>query len=361
MDGADEVAGGSRSDETGISTAASDRRRRRVGVISLGGTIAMARRTAGGVVPSLSGAELVAAVPGLEEIAELDVVSLTQVPGAHLSFGHLRAVIAQAERAVASGADGVVVTQGTDTIADTAFLLDLTLRSTAAVVVTGAMRGPSTVGSDGAANLLASVTVASSPEAAGLGVLVVLNDEIHAARFVQKTHTSNPGAFVSYPGPLGWMSEGRPLIVVTPRGRCRRLPAPTEDTPQVALVTTAIGDDGGLLRSLVGAGFAGVVVETLGGGHVGPPVADALGELCRSVPVVVCSRVRCGELLRSTYGFVGSESDLAQRGVVSGGFLDGPKARILLLALLAAGASAEEVAATFSDPFPAAAAGRRRK
>lgn len=312
----------------------------------------MARRTGRGVVPSLSGADLLDGAPDLAEVAAVDVVSLFQVPGAHLSISDLQRVAEQAGRAYAAGADGVVVTQGTDTIVETAFFLELTVLGRGALVVTGAMRNPAAAGAEGAANLTAAVQVAASPEAAGIGVLVVLNDDIHAARFVRKSHTSNPAAFESYPGAIGWVSEGRPRIVTTPRGHPRPLQLTSGASDHVALLTTALGDDGRLFRAARDIGCAGLVVEALGGGHVPPPVADALGELCRDIPVVLCSKVGRGEVLRSTYGFVGSETDLVARGVLNGGFLDGPKARIFLTALLRAGATAGEVAEAFADPFP---------
>lgn len=111
------------------------------------------------------------------------------------------------------GSDGIVITQGTDTIEETAFVLDLLVDAETPIVVTGAMRNPSLPGADGPANLLASVQVASSFAARGLGTLVVFNDEVHAARFVRKTHTQNPATFRSSPvGPIGWISEGTPRI-----------------------------------------------------------------------------------------------------------------------------------------------------
>src|SRR6185437_4013034 len=135
------------------------------------------------------------------------------------------------------GSAGIVITQGTDTIEETAFALDLLWAGHAPIVITGAMRNPSLPGADGPANLLAAVQVAASPTARGLGALVVFNDEIHAARFVSKTHTSKPSAFQSrHTGPIGWLSEGHPVVVSRPVGRfCLDVPSNSE-VPPVALV-----------------------------------------------------------------------------------------------------------------------------
>lgn len=307
----------------------------RVRVLALGGTIAMTPDGAGGVQPTLTGEALVAAVPELQRLARLDVSSFRQVPSPHLQFDDIVALAEAVRGAAADGVRGVVITQGTDTIEETAFALDRLVDGDMPVVVTGAMRHPHLAGADGPANLLAAVQVALSENARGLGCVVVMLDEVHAARFVRKTHTSSPGAFRSpQAGPIGSIVEGRVRIVLHPP------PVPSitgvEAAPQarVALATAALGDDGTAIRALGQAGFDGLVVEAMGGGHVGPPVAQALEDVARRIPVVLASRVGAGETLACTYGFVGGEMDLQQRGLVRAGWLDGPKARVLLTLLL---------------------------
>ncbi|MDI7274548.1 MAG: asparaginase [Anaerolineae bacterium] len=319
-----------------------------VHIIGLGGTISMASSGALGVVPSLTAEELGATLPQLAGVASLSATSLRMVAGSSLSLDDLLATATEAQRRLDEGADGVVVTQGTDTIEEVAFALDLLVAGDGPVVVTGAMRNPTQPGADGPANLLAAVQVAASPQARGLGALVVFADEVHAARFVQKAHTQSTGAFRSrLAGPIGWVAEGRVRIVARPIGRRHLvLPADAPDRP-VALVTLALGDDGRLLRAVEGLGYAGLVVEALGGGHAPAPLADALGHLAAAMPVVLASRTGCGEVLQRTYGFTGSESDLLARGLISAGALDGPKARILLWLLLRGGAGREEIARAF--------------
>src|SRR5687767_1997084 len=155
-----------------------------------------------GAAPSLSAEQLVAAVPGLTGSGvDLDVVSFRGLPGASLGFDDLTALAAAIRD---HEADGFVVTQGTDTIEESAYLLDLLHTGDEPVVVTGAMRNPSLAGADGPANVLAAIRTAADPAARGLGCLVVFADEIHAACRVRKTHAMSPGTFRSpNGGPLG--------------------------------------------------------------------------------------------------------------------------------------------------------------
>ena len=327
--------------------------RAQVALFATGGTIASAAAGPGGVAPSLTAADLVAVAP-VAEVADVTARSFLQVPGAHLSLDDVISLAGVVAGAVADGAAGVVVTQGTDTIEETAFVLDLLVHAPEPVVVTGALRDPTVAGADGPANVLAAVAVAASAAARGLGTLVVVNDEVHAARFVRKSHTSSTGAFTSYPGPVGWVSERRPRIVSRPVGRLL-LPRPAGPSPCVGLVSMSMGDDGRLLACAARADLDGLVIEALGGGHVPPGALEPLTELAGRIPVVLASSTRRGELLRATYGFAGSETDLAARGVVHGGWLDARKARLLLALLLGTGADRERVVSTFAEPYAAGA------
>ncbi|MGZ4657421.1 MAG: asparaginase [Blastococcus sp.] len=322
-----------------------------VAVFSLGGTIASTGPSGSGVTPRLGAQELVDAVPQLRDVAQLEAVAFRQVPSGDLTLADLVALAAEIDGRLAAGCAGVVVTQGTDTVEETSFALDLLVRGPGAVVVTGALRSPTMAGADGPANLLAAVRVAVAPQAAGLGTVVVVGDEIHAARFVRKTHTSSPSAFRSgTAGALGWVVEGRVRIGL----RVPSLPPVVPDlrrgtVPPVALLTCSLGDDARLLGQVGAVGYAGAVVQALGGGHVPAAVAPALEELARQIPVVLASRAGAGEVLTSTYGFAGSERDLLARGLVAAGFLDGPKARVLLSLLLAGGAGTDDVRAAFEQ------------
>jgi L-asparaginase len=323
----------------------------KVSVLSLGGTISSVNTGGPGVRPSLTGEALVEAVPGLSEVAEVSAASVRQVPGWQLTVEDLIEVSEEATRAIDEGATGVVVTQGTDSIEETAFALDLLIDRDAPVVVTGAMRNPTLPGADGPANLLAAVTVAADGAACGLGALVVMNDEVHAARFVRKTHTQSPAAFRSpLAGPLGWISEGRASIAARPMGR-RHVRPRGGGAEDVALLATFPGDDGRLVGAVGERGYSGLVVEALGGGHVPPPMVEPLAALAERMPVVLASRTGSGEVLRGTYDPPGSEMDLAGRGLIPAGMLDGPKARLFLALLLWSGASRAEIVEAFGHPY----------
>src|ERR1700744_436593 len=233
----------------------------KVVLFTLGGTIA-STPAAGGVVPRLTGADLLTSVPGLDRAGlEVKVHDFRQVPSSSLTIGDILDLAVAIREQVGAGADGVVVSQGTDTIEETVFLLDLLYDGDAPVVFTGAMRHPMLAGADGPANLLAAVTVAASPQARGLGCLVVFGDEIHAARFVRKAHTTSVAAFISPPaGPLGFVAEGRAVLLTRPAHRSAlpalsNLPAPTTRpgrAVQTGLITMVLGDDGALLEAAAG-------------------------------------------------------------------------------------------------------------
>lgn len=324
----------------------------RVVVFGLGGTIASIPGAGEGVAPELSADEIVRAVPDLARLAEIECVAFRKLPGAHLRLQDLTELAAAIEARLISGAQGVVVMQGTDTIEETAFALDLLVAAPGAVVVTGAMRNPTVPGADGPANLLGSVTVAASGRFRDTGAVVVLNDAIHAAKWVRKAHASAPSAFVSpMTGPIGWLSEGRAVAAWSPpRAACLFSGAFRSPPAEVASLATWPGDDGRLVQAAVAAGYEGLVVAGLGGGHVASPVADALEQAARDIPVVLASRTGAGEVLRQTYSFVGSEMDLAARGLLSAGFLGAEKARLLLALLLSRShRSAGEAAADFAS------------
>lgn len=320
-----------------------------VEVITLGGTIAMTRSGSekGGVKPSLTGADLIAAVPELSSAANITVEDFRQLPGASLTPADIVSLVEHITKAEADGVEGIVVTQGTDTLEETAFLADLYYRGDVPVVFTGAMRNPSLPGADGPANLLAAVQTAAASESRGLGVLVVLGEEIHTAGHVRKMHTTSVAAFASPDiGPIGQVVEGTPRI----RSRAKRqpsVPSPSAGHPRVEVVTVALGSDGVLLDALKDT-VQGLVIAAFGVGHVPASWCDRLEALAATMPVVLASRIGTGPVLASTYAFPGSESDLLARGLISAGPLDPIKARLLLSAHLAGGSSRTEVEAAFA-------------
>jgi L-asparaginase len=319
---------------------------------ALGGTIASRSSAGGGAHPALAPEELLAATPGVHELAELVAIPHRQVISTALTLVDLIEVAQSAQRAIAHGADGVVITTGTDTMEETAFALDLLWTGSAPLVITGAMRPADQPGTDAPANLLSAVRVAASPTARGLGCVVVINDEIHAARHVQKTHTTNPAAFRSTAsGPLGHQHEGKVNLLTRPIGRPHLPPVDAGQIKPVALVRCALGDDGRLLSAIPTLDYEGLIVDAAGGGTVPPDWAEPLGQLAAIMPVVYASRVGAGRVLEATYGAPGCEQDLIARGLIPAGMLDGLKARILLTMLLTSDASSSEIRDAFRNPY----------
>jgi L-asparaginase len=320
-----------------------------VALFALGGTISMSGAAQGGVVPRLSGTELLASLGALP--IDVRVHDPLAVPSGSLSFTDLLGTVEAASRAVADGAVGVVLTQGTDTIEETAFLVDSVWRHEAPFVLTGAMRNPTLPGADGPANLLAAVQVAASADARARGALVAFLDEIHAARHVRKQYSTSPATFGSPNlGPLGHVVEGTPRFLAG-------LPARTPVTgwtrealerTNVALYTTTFDDDG-LLLAGPDHSHQGLVLAGFGGGHVPARLVPSLVEINEVMPVVLVSRSGAGPLLRDTYGGPGSERDLLSRGLISGGFVHPYKARVLLRLLVAVSASRADIAAAFAE------------
>lgn len=298
-----------------------------------------------GVAPSLDAAELTRAVPGLAEVAEVDAATLRTVPGAWLTPPDV-AWVAGWARAQAGNADGIVVVQGTDTIEETAYLLDLYWDLPQPLVVTGAMRAPAAAGADGPANLLAAAVVAAARGSRDRGALVVLNDDVHAAGRVRKVDAIAMQAFNSGPfGSLGRVHERR-VTYACPAARHPALPLPLDRrSPRVALLETCLGDTGELLGLVIDAGYDAVVLAGFGAGHVSAALAEAVSAAVERCPVVLASRTGAGPVLAGTYGFIGSEQDLLGRGVIPAGWLDARKARLLVWALLAGGADLTAVRA----------------
>lgn len=322
---------------------------RRVLLLTVGGTISMVDHGSG-AVPTLDAQGLAAGVGAGPAIA-LDAETYLTIPGAHLTLEQIVSLADRIDQAAAF--DGIVVSQGTDTIEEVAFALQLLTQPGPAVVVTGAMRPASDPGFDGHANLADAVAVAASPLAPELGTVVVFSAEIHAAAFVRKAHTTATAAFASATGPIGWVAEGEPVLAMrpwsVPRLPRHLIPEPSTPVPEVPVVTVGLGTTDADAKALVARRPAGAVVDATGGGHVPAGLADPLGELAEVAPVVLCARPGAGPVLRRTYGFPGSERDLLARGLVSAGLLDARKARVALALLCASGASRDDIAAFFGE------------
>ncbi|MCZ0984077.1 asparaginase, partial [Streptomyces diastatochromogenes] len=337
-----------------------DRTRPTVVVVGLGGTIAMMPSDHDGAArPTLSAKDLLAAVPQLDGTdVDIQTLSFASNPGASLTLDDIDRLASQLRAMAGEGAvDGIVVTQGTDTLEETAYLLSLLYAEQAPLVITGAMRAPHLAGADGPANLLAAVTVAASPDARGLGVLVVFNDEVFDPARVRKAHSTSTSAFTAPDtGALGVVAEGALRLLAVPAHKPRPLTTPLDRKARVALYPATLGDDGTLLEVLLNQ-VDGMVIAGFGVGHVPETWVPVLAKAAQRIPVVLASRTGAGTTLTRAYGFDGSEKDLLSRGLIGAGHLDPYKARHLLTLLLRSGADNDTIRATFA-PAGTTAEGR---
>jgi L-asparaginase len=318
----------------------------RIAVIFTGGTIAMRRDPdAGGNLPTLRGEDLLATVPGLDAIAEIEPMDWGLVPASHLSFDQVLEIGRRLDDALRRPEiDGAVVVQGTDVIEETAFAWDLLPLPAKPIVVVGAMRSASDEGYDGPDNLRHAVTAAADPAIAGQGVVVAMAGQIHAADDVRKTHTHALDTFQSpNAGRVGTIGGGRVTL------ERRRLPAglpaiPAHAAAPVPLVTVVL-DDAGALESAIAREPAGLVVAATGGGNTPPSVLAAARALIeRGIPVMLTTRCPSGQP-RPGYAFPGGSSEWWQAGAIFSGTLGGPKSRVLLSLGLGARLGPAELAA----------------
>ena len=310
----------------------------RIALLATGGTIAGAAadalQTAGYQAGALGVERLLEAVPALNGLAHIEAEQLASIDSKDISYAVWNALSARLETLLArDDIDGVVITHGTDTLEETAFLLHLTVKSRKPVVLTAAMRPATALSADGPLNLCQAVTVASDPDAAGRGVLVVLNNQIHGARDVGKRNTTAVQAFESPEfGVLGWVQDARVEFhrsVARPHTLATPFAVPAE-WPEVALVVSYSGVTRIAVDALVAAGVRGLVVAGTGNGSIHAALQQALGEaVAHGVAVVRASRTGAGHVMRN-----GAAPDDAL-GLVAAGTLSPYKARVLLILALA--------------------------
>ncbi len=305
-------------------------------VLSTGGTIASVYDSAqGGFVNAVTGEQLVRAVPGLDTIARVEVIQVSNVGSTDMTPALWSEVGRQAAEVLErTDVSGVVVTHGTDTLEETAYFLDLTVQSEKPVVVVGAQRAASVPDSDGPRNLGDAIRTAISPDSRGLGTLVVLNGEIHAAREVTKTHTWNVATFMSPGfGALGWVEPDGVRYYRAPLRRQRL--SVNGELGRVDIVTNYAGADGrAILGLLEQGGLDGLVVEASGLGNVSSAMHDAIVEARgRDIPVVISTRVHAGRTIPMYVG-PGKGVTLREIGCVFADNLSPHKARVLLLVAL---------------------------
>jgi L-asparaginase len=340
-----------RDDRRDRDDARADGGRPRVAVVACGGTIA-SEPGDDGAAPEKTGEDLVAAVPAVSDHARVTTTEVCSQPGFDVRWRDVLATAAAARDAVGEGADGVVVTHGTDTLADTAFALDLLTDLGAPVVVTGAQRRLDEPSSDVPANLALAVRAAADARFSR-GVHVAFDDELHAARDVVKGH-SNALSTMTSPGtgPVATFTRDASRLVRTPE-RCAAVDPLADaiesasDVPEVPVIHSGTGVGAGAIERALDAGVGGIVVEGTGLGNVTAALGDALGEAVASVPVVVAGRPPAGPT-EPVYGTPGGAVTLADHGVTFAGDLPAAKARVALALGLAAGLDGERIEALFA-------------
>lgn len=295
-----------------------------------------------GAVPD--DAAMRALIHGIHGDVSFEVLSNTPSP----SLGWhdvLRLAARIDEAATEHGIARFVVVQGTDTLEDVAFALDLLVPADARVVVTGAMYPSSHPEYDGVANLRDSVRVALDDAYHRDGVLVCMTGEVHRAAEAHKVAAQGVPAFRSVNAPIGTVSGGRTASRAS-APQHRPLARTVTDVPRVPIVRATLGEDDAMLSSLPGD-TRGIVIEGFGAGNLPAALRPTVAGLASRLPVVLATRIRPGSIIEGAYGYPGSQHDLAGLGVISAGALGADKARILLALLIASGSTLDDVVERF--------------
>lgn len=303
-------------------------------ILHTGGTISMKEGENGKVSPSARN-PLLDALERLNHPAELHQESVFNVPSPHITLDHWLVLKDRIEQAVnEEHFDGIVITHGTDTLEETAYFLDLALNINVPIAITGAMRSSNELGSDGLINLQSAILVALSEDSKGKGVLVVMNDEVHHAKFVTKTHTTNVATFQTPTfGPCGLITKNN-VIYFQKLTAYECFPVREITKNNIQLVKAYAGMDSFLLEQLAHHGCDGVVIEALGAGNLPPTSLKGVHALLEAnIPVVLVSRAFHG-VTQDVYDYLGGGKELKQQGVIFTTGLSGQKARIKLLVLL---------------------------
>ncbi|MCE9653813.1 asparaginase [Clostridium celatum] len=317
---------------------------KKIAVVFNGGTISMkVDERIKAAVPSLTGEEIMSMVTGIEEFAEIESYSFSSMPSPHMTFKTMiklsKFIKELLER---DDIDGVVITHGTDTLEETAYLLDLTINSNKPIVITGAMRSGSELGYDGPSNLAASICTAISDDAKGRGVLVCFNGELNSASEVTKANSMALNAFRTPNfGPIGIVDNNKVMFYRETKN------TETYDVSDikkdVALIKCVADMDSTLMDFVIEKGFGGIVIEGLGRGNVPPKMVEGIKRAIeKEVPVVIVSRCFEGRVHES-YGYEGGGKMLKDLGVIFGDTLAGQKARIKLVLAINSGLSYEKI------------------
>jgi L-asparaginase len=320
-----------------------------VAALFTGGTISMrVDEREGGAVPSLSADEILRAARGIEAVADVRAEQWGRFPGPHMTVDRQWALRARVLELIADpSVAGVVLTHGTDTLEETAYMIARSVASEKPIVFTGAMRAASDLGWDGPQNLIDAVRVAAAPEAVGVGTMVVMGGRVFAGLEDTKSHTHQLDAFEAPGlGPIGVVDEDRVIfrrrVVGTPP-----LLAPEYPATPVDIVSTWAGADARLLDASLATGARGVVVAAMGRGNVPPEVVPGIERwVAAGRPVVIASRAGRGRV-GTTYAYPGGGRKLSDLGAIFAGARRPAQARVDLMLGLGAGLDLADLHALF--------------
>jgi L-asparaginase len=323
---------------------------KKVAVVFNGGTITMkVDPRIQAAVPTLTGEEIMSMVTGIEKFAQVESYTFSNLPGPHMTPETMLELSQYIQKLlVREDISGVVVTHGTDTLEETAYLLDLTIDNEKPVVVTGSMRNSSELGYDGPANLAASICTVISDEAKNRGVLVCLNDELNCASEVTKANSMSLDTFKSPNfGPIGIVDSNQ---VIFYRDSLKKHHILTESIEsKVDLIKCAAGMNSKYIDFCLNEGSEGLVIEAMGRGNIPPYMVDGVKRAIeKGIPVVLVSRCFQGRVLDS-YGYTGGGKELRNIGVIFGDNLPGQKARIKLMVALGKTRSLKEIKNIFES------------
>lgn len=304
---------------------------RKILLIHTGGTIAMAENEQNGGIKLSEEHPLVSFQTHLNSIASITTEHFSNLPSPHIGPETVVELSKHIQKRLSNEKfDGIVITHGTDTLEETAYMLELLSPCKHPIVLTGAMKSSNELGADGPNNLLSAVRVATCSETEHLGVVVVMNDEIHAAKYVTKMHTSSIAAFESpLAGPVGIVTKLNVIFFNKPKPDVQ-LPV-RQIKKRVHLLKLYSGVDHVVMETIERMKLDGLVVEAFGQGNVPPIIVTTVKRLiANNIPVVVVSRSLNG-VVQPAYGYEGGGKQLEDLGVIFSKRLTGQKARIKLL------------------------------
>jgi L-asparaginase len=300
-----------------------------------------------GVVPSLTGGQILQLLPVINEFAELDLHEFSNIPSPMMT----PSMMFELSRLVTDKIDdydGFVITHGTDTIEETSYMLFLTLQTKKPVIFTAAMRSNEETGLDGPRNLYNAIRVAASDKSFDRGVMLTVNDEIFSVREVYKSSTNLTNAFdAPHYGILGMIDVDD--IIFYRKSEFRYKFEVERIEPEVDLIKLCSGQNRKFIDHSVKTGAKGIVIEAFGRGNVNPEMKNGiLDAIKKGIPVVITSRVPNGRVL-GIYGYEGGAKQLEDNGAIMGYDLNGDKARLKLMVLLGLKKSTAEIRQIFKD------------